>query len=147
MGRSCLNQDLAITSDWSALATWNKHFWTAFWKPLSGTPHLLTYMSPGTEHIAPGNSGAMCRHLAPFLTFLYLSTCNTKLPCFFRNSPKKVFFMNRSVYILRKGEFVTLQKSTSLAARHGSPPLFFFCFLFEVYVKVAEDLKHLCFFL
>merc|ERR1712115_532863 len=49
--------------------------------------------------------------------------------------------MNRSVYILRKGEFVTLQKSTSLAARHGSPPLFFFCFLFEVYISLGVLLK------
>ena len=31
MGRSCLCQVVAITFDWSALATWNKHFWTAFW--------------------------------------------------------------------------------------------------------------------
>ena len=31
MGRSCPNQVWAITFDWSALATWNKHFWTAFW--------------------------------------------------------------------------------------------------------------------
>ena len=31
-----LNQVWAITFDWSALATWNKYFWTAFWKPFSG---------------------------------------------------------------------------------------------------------------
>ena len=31
MRRSCPNQVWAITFDWSALATWNKHFWTAFW--------------------------------------------------------------------------------------------------------------------
>ena len=31
MGPSCPNQVWAITFDWSALATWNKHFWTAFW--------------------------------------------------------------------------------------------------------------------
>ena len=31
MGQSCPNQVWAITFDWSALATWNKHFWTAFW--------------------------------------------------------------------------------------------------------------------
>ena len=31
MGRSCPNQVWAITFDWSALATWNKHFQTAFW--------------------------------------------------------------------------------------------------------------------
>ena len=31
MGRSCPNQVWTITFDWSALATWNKHFQTAFW--------------------------------------------------------------------------------------------------------------------
>ena len=40
MGQSCPNQVWAITFDWSALATWNKHFWTAFWKLFSGISHL-----------------------------------------------------------------------------------------------------------
>ena len=31
MRRGCPNQVWAITFDLSALATWNKHFWTAFW--------------------------------------------------------------------------------------------------------------------
>ena len=31
MGQNCLCQVWAITLDWSALATWNKHFWTVFW--------------------------------------------------------------------------------------------------------------------
>ena len=56
MGRSCPNQIWAITFDWSALATWNKHFWTAFWKLFSGIPHL-----PGLGDVP----AARCRHLAP----------------------------------------------------------------------------------
>ena len=28
-------------------------------------PTCLSFMSPGTKHLAPGNSGARCRHLAP----------------------------------------------------------------------------------
>ena len=40
MGWSCPNQVGAITFGWSALATWNKHSWTAFWKLFSGIPHL-----------------------------------------------------------------------------------------------------------
>ena len=40
MGQSCPNQVWAITFDWGALATWNKHFWTAFWRLFSGIPHL-----------------------------------------------------------------------------------------------------------
>ena len=51
MGQSCPNQVWAITFDWSALATWNKHFWTAFWKLFSGIPHL-----PGLGEF----SGARC---------------------------------------------------------------------------------------
>ena len=52
MGQSCPNQVWAITFDWSALATWNKHFWTAFWKLFSGIPHLPTFHV--TWHRAPG---------------------------------------------------------------------------------------------
>ena len=33
MGRSCLNLVWAINFDRSALETWNKHSWTAIWKP------------------------------------------------------------------------------------------------------------------
>ena len=56
MGQSCPNQVWAITFDWGALATWNKHFWTAFWRLFSGIPHL-----PGLGDVP----GARCRHLAP----------------------------------------------------------------------------------
>ena len=56
MGQSCPNQVWTITFDWSALATWNKHFWTAFWRLFSGIPHL-----PGLGDVP----GARCRHLAP----------------------------------------------------------------------------------
>ena len=56
MGQSCPNQVWAITFDWGALATWNKHFWTAFWELFSGIPHL-----PGLGDVP----GARCRHLAP----------------------------------------------------------------------------------
>ena len=63
MGQSCPNQVWAITFDWGALATWNKHFWTAFWRLFSGIPHLpgLGDM-PGARcrHLAPGFSGARC---------------------------------------------------------------------------------------
>ena len=38
LGRSCPRQVLAITFEWSALATWNKHLWPALWKPFSGIP-------------------------------------------------------------------------------------------------------------
>ena len=63
MGHSCPNQVWAITFDWSALATWNKHFWTAFWKLFSGIPHLPGFGDvPGARcrHLAPGFSGARC---------------------------------------------------------------------------------------
>ena len=63
MGRSCPNQVWTITFDWSALATWNKHIWTAFWKFFSGIPHLPGLGDvPGARyrHLAPGFSGASC---------------------------------------------------------------------------------------
>ena len=63
MGRSCHRQVWAITFDWSTLVTWNKPSWTAFWKPFSGIP-LPPFMSPGREHLAPGNWGARCGHPA-----------------------------------------------------------------------------------
>ena len=56
MGRICPNQVWALTFNWSALATWNKHSWTAFWKFFSGIPHL-----PGFGDMP----GARCQHLAP----------------------------------------------------------------------------------
>ena len=59
-GWSCLRQVGAITFDWSTLSTGNKHFWTAFCKQFSGTPHFHL-----SCHLAPENSGARCRHLAP----------------------------------------------------------------------------------
>ena len=52
MGWSCPNQVGAITFGWSALATWNKHSWTAFWKLFSGIPHL-----PGFGDVP----GALCQ--------------------------------------------------------------------------------------
>ena len=52
MGQSCPNQVWAITFDWGALATWNKHFWTAFWRLFSGIPHL-----PGLGDVP----GALCQ--------------------------------------------------------------------------------------
>ena len=64
MGWSCHRQVWAITFDWSTLVTWNKNFWTAFWKPFSGIPLLPPFMSPGREHLAPGNWGARCGHPA-----------------------------------------------------------------------------------
>ena len=67
MGRSCPNQVWAITFDWSALATWNKHFWTAFWKLFSGIPHL-----PGLSDVP----GARCWHLAPALYNMWLPELN-----------------------------------------------------------------------
>ena len=63
MGWSCHRQVWAITFDWSTLVTWNKPSWTAFWKPFSGIP-LPPFMSPGREHLAPGNWGARCGHPA-----------------------------------------------------------------------------------
>ena len=63
MGRSCPNQVWAITFDWSALATWNKHFWTAFWEPFSEIPHLPTF--PVTLHKAPGTWKFRCQAPAP----------------------------------------------------------------------------------
>ena len=70
------------------------------------------FMSLDTEHPAPENSGARCRHLAPDtspnpgkwgipvmreqclsktpnVTFVYLSKCNIKLPGIFENSKKR----------------------------------------------------------
>ena len=63
MGQSCPNQVWAITFDWSALATWNKHFWTAFWRLFSGIPHLPTFHV--TWHRAPGTWKSRCQVPAP----------------------------------------------------------------------------------
>ena len=63
MGWSCPNQVGAITFGWSALATWNKHSWTAFWKLFSGIPHLPGFGDvPGTRgrHIATEFPGTRC---------------------------------------------------------------------------------------
>ena len=62
MGRSCLNQVWAISFDWSALATWNKHSWTAFWKFFSGTPNLPGFCDvpgAGTWHLNSQVQGAL----------------------------------------------------------------------------------------
>ena len=63
MGQSCLNYVLAITFDWSALATWNMHFWTAFWEPFPGIPHLPAF--PVALHKAPGTWKFRCQVPAP----------------------------------------------------------------------------------
>ena len=63
MGQSCPNQVWAITFDLSALANWNKHFWTAFWKLFSGIPHLPTFHV--TWHRAPGTWKFRCQVPAP----------------------------------------------------------------------------------
>ena len=89
MRRSCLNEVLAITFDWSALVTWSKHSWTAFWKLFSGIPHLPGFGDvPGRQAYLSHNStwftifqiryqkqivrrwhclvpGARCRYLVP----------------------------------------------------------------------------------
>ena len=53
MEQGCLNKVLAITFDWGALATWNKHFWTAFWEPFSGIPlaDLSCHLAQSTWHL------------------------------------------------------------------------------------------------
>ena len=64
MGRSCPTQVWAINFDWSALATWNKLFWTAFRKLFSGIPHLPAFgdvPGAGTLHLNFQMPGAFCK--------------------------------------------------------------------------------------
>ena len=64
MGRSCPYQVWAITFDWIALATWNKHSWTAFWKFFSGTSNLPGFCDvpgAGTWHLNSQVQGALCQ--------------------------------------------------------------------------------------
>ena len=68
--KSCPNHVWAIIFDWSALSTWNKHFWTAF----------------DTEHLAPGNSGARCRHLAHHLNLVSGVSLKRAFKMQFRNA-------------------------------------------------------------
>ena len=76
--------------------TTEKHSWTAFWKLFPGISHQVLVMcqvpGAGIWHLNFKVPGALCqvtwkylmkeRYLSntPFLTFVYLSTCNTKLP-------------------------------------------------------------------
>ena len=63
IGWSWLNQVWVITFSRSALATWYKHFWTAFWKPFSGIPHLPTFHI--TWRRAPGTWKFRCQVPVP----------------------------------------------------------------------------------
>ena len=81
MGQSCPNQVWAITFDWGALATWNKHFWTAFWRLFSGIPHLPIFFVPPAIW-PPGH--LMCKNYRRVgYPWKELSTCSSaalKLP-------------------------------------------------------------------
>ena len=62
-------------------------------------PTCPPFISPGTQHLATGNSGARCHHLAlgitpksgkPFLKLVFLSKCNIKLFDTVGNSKKSL---------------------------------------------------------
>ena len=94
MGRSCPNQVWAITFDWSALATWNKHFWTAFWQR-----QLRPMYSPLWNRWFPDlNEGAIFEQNS-FSNICLSIKMQHKTARFFWKFQKKVFVNRSSVYV------------------------------------------------
>ena len=56
----------------------------------------------------------------PFLTFVYLSKCNIKLPCFFGNSKKKVFVNWSSGHVSNRSQiYLEHIRGLSFARSYG----------------------------